>query len=336
MKAVRVAAPGGLDHLQIADIDDPGPAGPGHIRVRIHATSLNYHDYNVAKSTDPKYHGRIPMADGAGVVEQVGEGVRDFAVGDRVVSTFFPTWIDGPPVVSDFSTVPGDGVDGYACEAVVRPEAWFTHAPHGWSHAEAATLTTAGLTAWRALVFDGGLQPEQTVLALGTGGVSMFTVIFAKALGARVIVTSSSDAKLERARALGADETINYKTNPEWGAKARALTEGRGVDQVIELGGPGTLMQSMIAVRVGGLISQIGTVTGHAGEISTGFLMIKQIALQGLIVGSRRQQQHMVDAIENLNVKKPVIDKTFPLEGLADAFRYEESGAHFGKICVEF
>jgi NADPH:quinone reductase-like Zn-dependent oxidoreductase len=336
MKAVKLTAPGGLDHLRVVDIDDPGPAGPGHIRVRLHATSLNYHDYFVARSPDPKYHGRIPMADGAGVVEEVGPGVRDFEVGDRVVSTFFPTWIDGPPAVIDFSTVPGDGCDGYACETVVRPEAWFTHAPQGWSHAEAATLTTAGLTAWRALVFDGGLQREHTVLAIGTGGVSMFTILFAKALGARVIVTSSSDAKLERARAFGADETINYKTIPEWGAKAVALTEGRGVDQVLELGGPGTIPQSIVAARIGGLISLIGTVTGFAGEIPTAFLMIKQVSLQGLIVGSRRQQQSMVDAIEHMDMRKPVIDKTFPLDGLADAFRYEESGAHFGKICVEF
>jgi len=275
------------------------------------------------------------MADGAGVVEAVGDGVTDFTIGDHVVSTFFPTWLDGEPTEGDFSTVPGDGVDGYAREVVVRPASWFTQAPKGYSHVEAATLTTAGLTAWRALVGDGLLKAGDTVLALGTGGVSIFALQIAKAMGAVVLVTSSSDEKLERARRLGADHTINYKSTPEWGKAVQRWSDGRGVDHVIELGGPGTLPQSIVAARVGGHISLIGTVTGGGGQVPTAAMMIKQIRLQGLIVGNRRQQRQMVKALEATTVR-PIIDRTFGLEGLAEAFRYQESGNHFGKICVEF
>jgi NADPH:quinone reductase-like Zn-dependent oxidoreductase len=196
MKAVKVGTESGLEHLQVADLPDPGAASHGEIRVRVHATSLNYHDYRVAKRGGPKHIGRILMADGAGVVEAVGEGVTEFTVGDHVVSTFFPRWLDAGPAAGDFSIVPGDSVDGYACEVVVRPSSWFTHAPKGFSHVEAATLTTAGLTAWRALVGDGLLKAGDTVLTLGTGGVSIFALQIAKAMGAAVLVTSSSDEKL--------------------------------------------------------------------------------------------------------------------------------------------
>lgn len=335
MKAVRLGEPSGLDRIQLVDLPDPGAPAPGEIRVRVHASSLNYHDYGVVTGRNPKSVGRIPMSDGAGVVEAVGDGVTEFAVGDHVVSTFFPTWLDGPPELGDFSTVPGDGVDGYAREIVVRPTSYFTRAPRGLSHAEAATLTTAGLTAWRALVADGRLKAGDTVLVLGTGGVSIFALQFAKAMGATVIITSSSDDKLERVRALGASHTINYKSEPEWGDAVRRWTGGRGVDHVIELGGPGTLPQSIAAVRVGGHIALIGTVTGYAGDVPTAIMMRKQVRLQGLIVGNRRQQQEMVRGIEATGLR-PVIDRSFALEALADAFRYEESRKHIGKICVEF
>jgi NADPH:quinone reductase-like Zn-dependent oxidoreductase len=283
----------------------------------------------------PTSEGRIPMADGAGIVEAVGAGVAEFAVGDAVVSCFFPTWQDGPPEVGDFSSVPGDGVDGYAREIVVRPASWFTRAPRGFSHCESATLTTAGLTAWRALAVNGNLKAGETVLVLGTGGVSIFALQFAKMMGASVIATSSSDQKLERLRALGADHTINYKSEPEWGVAVRRWTQGRGVDHVIEIGGPGTLPQSIAAVRIGGHVALIGTLTGRSGEVPTAALMVKQARLQGLIVGNRRQQQDMVRAIDATGMR-PIIDRKFELDALADAFRYEASGTHFGKICVEF
>ena len=336
MKGIQLGPPGGgLQRLQWTDLPNAGDPAADEIRVRLHASSLNYHDYHVCKSEDSRRTGLIPMADGAGIVEAVGTSVTEFSRGDHVVSTFFPLWPEGPPPFGDFATVPGDGVDGYAREYVVRPASWFTHAPKGWSHTESATLTTAGLTAWRALVSDAKLKAGDVVLALGTGGVSIFALQFAKAMGATVIVTSSSEAKLERARALGADHGINYKQTTEWGAAVRAWTGGRGVDHVIELGGPGTLPQSIAATRVGGHISLIGTLTGFAGAVPTAMMMIRQIRLQGIIVGHRRQQQEMVRALDATGLK-PVIDRTFPLSALADAFRYEESGAHLGKICVEF
>ncbi|RDI61083.1 zinc-dependent alcohol dehydrogenase family protein [Microvirga subterranea] len=335
MKGIVLHAPGGLDRLEQIDMPDPGTPAAGEIRVRLHASSLNYHDYGVVSGRMPTADRRIPMSDGAGVVEAVGDGVTEFAPGDRVVSCFFPGWLEGPPPMADFSTVPGDGVDGYAREAVVRPAAWFTRAPNGFSHAEAATLTTAGLTAWRALVVNGGLKAGDVVLVLGTGGVSIFALQLAKAMGATVIATSSSDEKLERARALGADHTINYRQHEDWGARARDWTGERGVDHVIEVGGPGTLGQSIAAVRIGGHISLIGVLTGRAGEVPTALLMAKQARLQGLIVGNRRHQMDFVRAIDAIGLK-PVIDRSFGLEEIADAFRYEESGAHFGKICLEF
>src|SRR4051794_24537647 len=280
MNGIGLRAPGGLDRLEVVDLPDPGAPGPGEIRVRLHASSLNYHDYAVVSGMMPTADRRIPMSDGAGVVEAVGEGVTELTVGDHVVSCFFPGWHDGPPAVADFSTVPGDGVDGYAREAVVRPATWFTPAPRGYSHAEAATLTTAGLTAWRALVVEAGIKAGDTVLVLGTGGVSIFALQMAKAMGARVIATSSSDEKLERLRALGADATINYKTDPEWGATVRGCTDGRGADIVIEVGGAGTLPQSIMAVAQGGHIALIGVLTGPAGPVPTAFLMARQATLQ--------------------------------------------------------
>ncbi|WP_273210056.1 zinc-dependent alcohol dehydrogenase family protein [Marinobacter subterrani] len=335
MNVITLSQPGGLDKLTIINRPDPGEPGPGELRVRIHASSLNFHDYAVVAGAIPTEDGRIPMADGAGVVEAVGANVSEFRVGDHVVSTFFPNWEDGPAPIDNFSTTPGDGIDGYARERVVGPAHGFTHAPDGFSHAEAATLTTAGLTAWRALVVNGGLKAGDTVLTLGTGGVSIFALQFAKMMGATVISTSSSDEKLERLTALGADHTINYKTTPAWGQKVRELTGGQGADHVIEVGGPGTLPESIDAVRIGGHISLIGVLTGREGQVPTARLMAKQARLQGLIVGSRAQQKEMIRAIE-ANRLHPVIDRSFALKDIADAFRYEESGKHFGKICLAF
>lgn len=335
MKRITLSKPGGLDQLQMSEAPEPGQPGPGEIRVRVRASSLNFHDYAVVVGAIPTEDDRIPMADGAGTVEAVGKGITEFKPGDNVVSTFFPQWLDGPAPIDNFSTTPGDGEDGYARELVVRPANWFTHAPKGYSHAEAATLTTAGLTAWRALVVNGGLKAGDTVLTLGTGGVSIFALQFAKMMGATVISTSSSDDKLTRLRELGADHTINYKTTPAWGAKVQELTNGEGVDHVIEVGGPGTLPESIDAVRIGGHISLIGVLTGREGEVPTAKLMAKQARLQGLIVGSRAHQQEMIRAIE-ANDMHPILDKSFGLEDIADAFRHEESGRHFGKICLEF
>lgn len=335
MKAIKLGAQGGLDRLAYVELPDPPGPGPGEIRVRLQAGSINFHDYAVAKFDAPHSVGRIPLSDGAGIVDAVGAGVSEFLPGDAVVSTFFPHWLAGEPVNRDFSATPGDGIDGYACELATRPATSFTHAPKGWTAAQSATLTCAGLTAWRALVGDGRLKAGDTVLVLGTGGVAIFALQFAKALGARVIITSSSDAKLARASALGADETINYARDPEWGTTVQKLTDGRGVDHVIELGGPGTLPQSIMASRLGGHISLIGVLTGGAGQVPTAAMMMKQVRLQGLIVGSRSQQQDLVRAMDTTGIR-PVIDRSFALKDLAEAFRHEEARQHFGKIVIEY
>ena len=332
--AIRVGSPANLDTLLPGTIADPGTPGPGQIRVKLAASSLNFHDYAVVMGMIPAEAGRIPMSDGAGTVEAVGAGVTQFKPGDLVVSLFFPDWADGATPTTAFTRVPGDGIDGYACEAVVTPDHWFTHAPKGYSATEAATLTCAGLTAWRALFEDGETKPGSTVLVQGTGGVSIFALQFAKAAGARVIATSSSDAKLERLKALGADELINYKENPAWGVKALELTGGRGVDTVVEIGGAGTLDQSMMATRVGGHVALIGILAGYAGPVQTVLLMRKSLRVQGLTVGSRAQQLAMIAGIEATGIR-PVLDQHFPLAELAAAFRHQESGQHFGKIVVD-
>ncbi|WP_267348420.1 NAD(P)-dependent alcohol dehydrogenase [Sphingomonas sp. GM_Shp_2] len=335
MKVMALRAPIGLDRLAMEDRRDPGEPGPGEIRVALHGSSLNFHDLGVATGRMPAADGRIPLADGAGTVEAVGPGVGEFAVGDMVVSCFFPDWQDGPPTVGDFSRTPGDGIDGFAQEFVVLPATAFTHAPKGFDAVEAATITTAGLTAWRALVVDGGIKAGDTVLLLGTGGVSIWALQLARLMGATVAITSSSGEKLERAQDMGAAFTLNYREQQDWGRVVRDWTGGRGVDHVVEVGGPGTLAQSIEAVRVGGHISLIGVLTGAGGEVPTAALMARQARLQGLIVGSRREQQDFVRALDAAEIR-PIIDRRFALDALADAFRYEMGGAHFGKIGVEW
>ncbi|WP_369025046.1 NAD(P)-dependent alcohol dehydrogenase [Qipengyuania sp. RANM35] len=334
MKAIRTGAtPSTLEALEFADVADAPDPGPGEITVALKASSLNFHDYAVVKGMIPSALGRIPMSDGAGEVVAVGEGVADYKVGDAVVSTFFPDWLDGRPPATAFTRVPGDGIDGYAREAMTAPTSWFTRVPKGYTHAEAATLTCAGLTAWRALFVDNAVKPGDTVLVQGTGGVSIFALQFAKAAGATVIATSSSGQKLERLKDMGADHLINYREVEAWGPKVLELTGGRGVDCVVEIGGAGTLDQSMLATRVGGHVALIGVLAGFAGPVQTALLMAKNLRVQGLTVGSRQQQLDMIAGIE-ANGIKPVISDTFELERLADAFRHQESGGHFGKIAV--
>ena len=334
IKAMRIGAPPTFDSLHLVDLPDCAAPGAGEIHVRLHASSLNYHDLAVVAGMIPASAGRIPMSDGAGEVLAVGAGVTEFKPGDAVVSTFFTDWNDGTPPATAFTSVPGDGIDGYAREEVVVPAKWFTRVPNGYSHAEAATLTCAGLTAWRALFEDGDVRPGSTVLIQGTGGVSIFALQFAKAAGARVIATSSSDAKLERLRAMGADELINYQDVPAWGLKVLELTGGHGVDCVVEIGGAGTLDQSMLATRVGGHVALIGVLAGYAGPVQTVLLMRNNLRVQGLTVGSRAQQLAMIAGIE-ANGIRPVISDHFALADLGAAFHHQRSGAHFGKIVVD-
>jgi NADPH:quinone reductase-like Zn-dependent oxidoreductase len=333
MRTIQLQKPGGLDRLQVTDTQRIPPRR-GEIVVRIGASSLNFHDYAVVTGMIPTPDGRVPMSDGAGEVIETGEDVTEFAVGDKVVSTFFPHWLDGEPERAVMGDVPGDAADGFAREYVTAPATSFTRAPAGYSDAEAATLTCAGLTAWRALVVNGAIKSGDTVLVQGTGGVSIFALQFAKAAGATVIATSSSDEKLERLRAMGADHLINYKTHENWGEIAREKTFGRGVDHVVEIGGSGTMPQSIAACRTGGHISLIGVLAGVGGHIPTVLVMHGNQRIIGLTVGARRHQQDMIRAIE-ANGLRPVIDRHFPLDQIADAFRHQESGKHFGKICLD-
>ena len=332
MKAMKLAAPGGLDNLKLADIEPRDP-GPGEVQVEIKASSLNFHDYAVVVGLLPVDDGRIPMTDGAGVVTAVGQGVGEFAVGDRVLSHFFPHWVDGRASLQKVMGVPGDNVDGFAAQTVTMPSAAFSRMPANLDFAAASTLTCAGLTAWRALMVETKLVPGDWVLVQGSGGVSVFALQFAKMIGCRVIATSSSDAKLERLQALGAEHVINYRQTPDWGDKALELTGGRGVDLVVEVGGPGTVPQSIRAVSFGGCISMIGVLTGFAGEVPTTELFQKNARISGITVGSQAHQADMIAAVE-ANDLHPVIDSTFALAELADAFRHQESQQHFGKICV--
>jgi NADPH:quinone reductase-like Zn-dependent oxidoreductase len=334
MRAMRLHSPGGLDRLEMVNASEPDAPGPGEIQVRIRASSLNYHDYVVVTGAVKVADGLIPLSDGAGEVRKIGDGVRDFQIGDLVVSTFFSEWLNGGPMEGGFSKTPGDGIDGYAREFVNMPAHSFTHAPRGYSAVEAATLTCAGLTAWRTLVIEGQVKAGDFVLIQGSGGVSIFALQFAKAMGATVIATSSSDQKLERLQSLGADHLINYKSVPKWGSAARSITGGRGVDQVVEVGGPGTLAQSIAATRPGGFIGLLGILTGRQGPVPTALLMGKQIRMIGITVGSRLHQQDMIRAIDATGIR-PVIDQHFPLEALAEGFRYQATGQHLGKIAVE-
>lgn len=334
MKVAAVKAPGGLDNIAIETRSDPAP-GPGEILVRVHASSLNFHDFAVVTGRIAAADGRIPMSDGAGEVVAVGAGVTAFQPGDQALSLFFPNWVTGGPTFERMRGVPGDHVDGFAAELVVAPARSFTRLPAGWSYAEAATLPCAALTAWRALMVEARIKPGDIVLTQGSGGVSIFALQFAKAAGATVISTSSSAAKLDRLKALGADHLINYRENPEWGPAAAALTGGRGVDVVVEVGGAGTLAQSLQAIRIGGHISLIGVLAGWAGEVPTAVAMGKNVAIKGVTVGSRDHQEDMIRALE-ANGIRPVIDSSFALDRIADAFAHQASNKHFGKICLEF
>lgn len=333
MKVAALKTPGGLDKIVIETRPEP-TAGPGEILVRVRASSLNFHDFAVVAGMIRTADGRVPMSDGAGEVVAVGQGVTRFSVGDPVLSTFFPNWPAGGPTLERLIGVPGDHADGFAAEYVAMPASAFTRPPKGWTLTQAATLPCAALTAWRALMVEARIRPGDVVLTQGSGGVSIFALQLAKAAGATVIATSSSDEKLERLKALGADHLINYRQEPNWGQAAAALTGGRGVDAVVEIGGPGTLVQSIQACRIGGHISLIGVLTGVSGEVPTALVMSRNVAIKGVTVGSRQDQEDLIAAIE-ANGVQPVIDSVYPLDQLAAAFAHQASQKHFGKICVE-
>jgi NADPH:quinone reductase-like Zn-dependent oxidoreductase len=335
MLAYEVVAGNKSDALRRVDRAVPA-LGAREVRVRVKVVGLNYRDVMIAQGIYPILGKNPPIAvaDGAGEVVAVGAEVTRFRVGDRVARTYFDDWIDGDPTVEKLEKVPGANVDGMLAQEVVVSEDVLVKAPSELSFGEIATLGCAGVTAWNALFVEGRVKPGQTVLLLGTGGVSIWALQLAKAAGLCVIVTSSSEAKLERARSLGADETINYRSVPEWQDEVLRRTGGLGVDLVLEVGGDGTLSRSIRATRVGGTVVIIGGMTGWATELDLGLLVLANRRLVGISVGSRAMFEDLNRFVEQMKIH-PVIDRVFPFEQAREAQAYLESGGHFGKIVVQ-
>ncbi|HEX8116415.1 MAG TPA: NAD(P)-dependent alcohol dehydrogenase, partial [Pyrinomonadaceae bacterium] len=321
----------GLSNLSLVERDEPQPRAR-EVAVEFHAASLNYRDVLFHKGVyNP--HARfpaVPLSDGAGRVVALGEGVTRWKVGDRVCTVYYPDWLDGADVTHTSRRSPGDGeMGGVLREYGAFHEDALVAIPEHLSYEAAATLPCAGVTAWNALVRVGSIKAGDTVLTLGTGGVSVFAVQFARMHGARVISTSSSDEKLARVRELGVDGAVNYRRTPDWDEEVVRLTEGVGVDHVVEVGGAGTLAKSVNAARVGGVVSLIGVLTG--GVFDPLPVLLKAVRLQGVVVGSRRMFEEMNRAIATSRMS-PVVGKTFAFDEAREALKYMESGSHFGKI----
>ena len=332
MKAFAVQSGFGLENLHHLDRPDPTP-GPGQVLVRVRAASLNYRDLLIVKG---QYNPRLAFprvlgSDGAGEVVAVGDGVTNWKPGDRAIGCFFQNWADGPITDAAMKSSLGSDRDGVLSELVAFEQNGLVPLPAGLSFEEAATLPCAALTAWNALT-RAGCGPGKTVLLQGTGGVSIFALQFARALGATAIITSGHDEKLARAKTLGADAGTNYRTNPDWDKWARQQTGGAGVDIVVEVGGAGTLERSIKAVRTGGYIALIGVLTG-AGSFNPMLVLMKAVTLQGVFVGSREMFAAMNATIAAKGIR-PVIDRVVPFAEAGDAFRHLESGSHFGKVVV--
>lgn len=336
MRAMIFPETTGTDALTVARCPAPSP-GPGEVLVRMGAASLNYRDLLIAKGgyrTRQKQKDLVPLSDGAGTVESVGPGVTRWQPGDRVTACFFQDWPGGTLTDAAMESDTGRAADGMLQEYRVFTERGLAASPKHLSDAEAAGLTCAGLTAWSALFRTAQLQPGDTVLTQGTGGVSLFALQFAVMAGARVAVTSSSDAKLERAKAMGAEAVFNYRDQPAWGAAVRDWAGGDGVDNIIELGGTDTLKQSLIAVRPGGTLSLIGVLSGAtADNLLLPFIVSRDVRLQGVTVGPHDAMAKMCEAVSASGMK-PVVDKVFPFERARDAYTHLASGTHFGKVCV--
>ena len=339
MRALNVAAPWGLDQIKVVEAADPMP-GPGQVLVRMRAVSLNYRDLlmvngmygrGAASSSDVI----TPFSDGCGVVEALGAGVTRFKVGDRVATLFFQNWTSGGPDLAKLTSALGFPIPGAGAELQTFSQEGLSKVPDFLSDHQVATLPCAALTAWRGLFEDARLEPGDTVVLQGTGGVSIFGLQFAHAAGLRTVITSSSDEKLARAKALGADHLVNYKTTPAWSGPVRVATGGRGADFVMEVGGGGTIQESMKAVRIGGHIAIIGVVAGAGEPFNPASLIGNSAKLQGLSVGSRDMFEAMCRAID-LHKIQPVVDKVFPFTEAKAAFSAMAAGEHFGKIVLAF
>ncbi len=336
MRAYEITAgSSGIEGIRPTTRPDPTP-GPHDILVRMRATSLNYRDLMIAAG---KYMGgvatqnTIALSDGAGEVTAVGNQVTRFTVGDRVMGTFFRDWVSGKIPTGPRAALGAQPTDGVLSEWATFHERDAVKVPDALSFEAAATLPCAAVTAWHALMSVGQLQAGQTVLALGTGGVSIFALQIARMAGARVIITSSSDAKLERARALGATDTINYRSTPDWEQEVLKRTQGRGADIVVEVGGAGTLGKSLHAVAPGGKVMIIGVLTGRVGDANPYAILSKYASLHGIFVGSRTMFEELNKALE-INHITPVVDRVFSFDETHDALNYMQRGDHFGKVVI--
>ncbi|MEU1085229.1 NAD(P)-dependent alcohol dehydrogenase [Streptomyces sp. NPDC005576] len=333
VRSYHVTTGDGVDGLSLRT-HTPRTPGEGEVAVAVHATSLGFRELLVlrGKYLLPVKPDVIPISDGAGEVVAVGPGVRRVRTGDRVTAALFPLWLDGPLETAHLPQL-GGSLDGMLTELAILPEDALVPVPEHLSYAEAATLPCAAVTAWNALTGDGrGIQRGQTVLATGSGGVSLFTVQFAKILGARVIATTSSPDKEQRLRDLGADEVINYRDVPDWHTAAREVTAGRGVDRVVDTAG--TLEQSLKSVTVDGHVAFVGSVSGNWPPVDPRLLLGVAATVRALAVGSRAQFTAMNDAITAHRLR-PVLDRVFPFEEAAAAYTYYESASPFGKVVIE-
>lgn len=339
MRVMQIEGDWGLDHIRLAERPDPTP-GPGEVVLRMKAVSLNFRDTVLVNRGYGRRSGELPLVpvgDGAGEVIALGEGVDGFAEGDLVIPAFSQTWISGPFTERAWGGTLGGPLDGTMQEMMcLRAEA-LVKAPAHMSAAEAATLPCAAMTAWNALAGQGHVQSGDVVVIQGTGGVSLFGLQIAKLHGAEVVLTSSSDEKLEQGRAMGADHLINYRETPEWGRAVREITGGRGADHVVEVGGAGTLAQSIRAIRPSGTVSLIGVLSGGAGEINLGPVVTQNVRLQGITVGSRDMLADMCRAFALHQLRPPVDEsRRFAFEDVAQALREFPEGRHFGKVVCEF
>ncbi|QDT63807.1 zinc-dependent alcohol dehydrogenase family protein [Calycomorphotria hydatis] len=335
MRAYQIQDDSGIDGIKAVELPDP-ECGPGDVMIRVGACSLNYRDLIVTQGGYARNDTRpvIPLSDGAGEVIAVGEEVTEFAIGDRVTGCFFRDWQGGDVTDAAFNTARGGGIDGMLAEYHVGPAYSFVKTPSHLSDEEAATLPCAAVTAWQSLVDFGKVKPGHTVLTLGTGGVSCFAIQFAKLHGARVIATSSSNEKLEQAKQLGADETINYREDPDWEKTVRRLTDGVGVDHVVEVGGVGTLQKSLRAAALNGRIGLIGVLTGTDGAVNPLPAIFNRVTISGIYVGSREMFAAMNRAITMAELK-PAIDRVFEFDQAVDAYRHLASAGHVGKVVIQ-